>query len=612
MYLYSDGFPAAQELLGLQLSPQETMLRALEVAQRHYPVAIWAPARKYAWAADAERAVADAIAGLRKAKLPKSAKVLLVMPWDEPVEANLCHAPRWSGNDEDWEWLDKAKRFKPTLSGDSYCQLLADADALRESGKPYEPEDSVACELWEVLHCLLSPVWYGCLAREIFRHRAAELGWPGVAELPLTFAIADAGAGIIITNGPAPQAPARKSPRGNVSVLASPSPAVATRTATGHAVQPPAEVGGMFPALVLDGQGKQRAVYINNRGEIVLELPYERAFRFAEEVAMAHRHPDADDIPVCCCINRQGECVFEMARTDLTADHFSNGLCGASRRADPAHRFSASLIGYIDHFGRWQIAPIYKLGFSFSDRIALVAKPEDQEFMRVIDAKGKTVVELAGRMVSTCHNGLFPCWQDGATRDLKSYFAEKWLTGYRNRQGDWAIPARYKSAASFSEGLAFVTEPLTKKRTRGLALDTAGSVVFELPPGIEATEFHEGYSWALRYIPKRGVLSGYLNRKGEVAIDFQYASADDFSEGWAAVSTTVKGKELYGFVDTTGQWMIPPMFQVVVRGFENGLALVRMKRNELAYIDRSGAVVWGPSLGAKHGFKQLFIDGCTA
>jgi len=87
---------------------------------------------------------------------------------------------------------------------------------------------------------------------------------------------------------------------------------------------------------------------------------------------------------------------------------------------------------------------------------------------------------------------------------------------------------------------------------------------------------------------------GYIDKTGRIIIPFKFDSADEFSEGLAAVSI----KEKSGYIDETGKFVISPpslsgfpfsdgMALVVIREFEKD----HLHMHKLGYINRSGKVV---------------------
>ena len=109
-------------------------------------------------------------------------------------------------------------------------------------------------------------------------------------------------------------------------------------------------------------------------------------------------------------------------------------------------------------------------------------------------------------------------------------------------------------------------------------------------PGVPLKEKTWGDLWPV----KQGEKWGYIDQTGRLIIPFKFDSAQDFSEGLAAVEI----KEKTGYIDQSGKFVIPPRFNSGFP-FSGGLALVVMSRsgkgiiqmNQLGYIDRSGKVV---------------------
>ncbi|MEL6553753.1 MAG: WG repeat-containing protein [Cyanobacteria bacterium J06621_11] len=85
------------------------------------------------------------------------------------------------------------------------------------------------------------------------------------------------------------------------------------------------------------------------------------------------------------------------------------------------------------------------------------------------------------------------------------------------------------------------------------------------------------------------------------------SSFSDFSDGLVPV---LAGRK-WGFVNTQGEWAIPPQF-VYTEGFSDGLALVRQRKGELGneyenfYIDKTGAIAIGPEIADG---QSPFFDG---
>ena len=95
-----------------------------------------------------------------------------------------------------------------------------------------------------------------------------------------------------------------------------------------------------------------------------------------------------------------------------------------------------------------------------------------------------------------------------------------------------------------------------------------------------------------------GKEQGYINEKGEKVIDIKYRDAEIFSDDGLA---PVKEKKLWGFIDKTGNLVIPMEYDISMgmfgflqkgaeKGFQNGLARVKYKK-EWGFINKNGQVV---------------------
>lgn len=143
-------------------------------------------------------------------------------------------------------------------------------------------------------------------------------------------------------------------------------------------------------------------------------------------------------------------------------------------------------------------------------------------------------------------------------------------------------------------------------------IDARGRIV--VPPklpvwGNYGSEFHDG-------LLEVGVSGGrYVDKTGELVLDPGLYRGWDFSEGLAVAMR--KGENLWGYIDTTGKFAIPPRFSTFPNGyvhpFSDGLAKIDVK-GRMGFIDRSGAFVItpGPLLDATNfsdGMSRVVVEG---
>ncbi len=135
--------------------------------------------------------------------------------------------------------------------------------------------------------------------------------------------------------------------------------------------------------------------------------------------------------------------------------------------------------------------------------------------------------------------------------------------GYIDRSGHVVIPPRFQYAQIFSEGLARVVIA-----DRSGYIDRTGRVVIE-PRFHRAFRFSDGLARVCAPPEHPSLLfrvarlvgwedhyaypCGYIDRHGELVIEYQYLPADGFENGYARV-TTLDGRE--GYIDHSGRFAL--------------------------------------------------------
>jgi hypothetical protein len=245
--------------------------------------------------------------------------------------------------------------------------------------------------------------------------------------------------------------------------------------------------------------------------------------------------------------------------------------------------------GYIDETGNFVIPPRFLASFPFSGGLALVItrrfKKDGYEMNQLgySDRSGKVVIQRPKALDS---KSLMVLYQDGdltCTEGLVRVEQNK-KVALIDKTGRQVIPPRYDEVHDFSEGLAAVK----LGDTYGY-LDRAGKMM--IPPRFgDAGRFSEGL--ALVSTDPEGKQEGYIDKSGQLVIKgVEGDAARKFSGGLAAV----RGKNgKYGFIDTTGKFVIQPQFDRV-GDFSEGLAAVNQLDERwpgnLAYINQQGKIV---------------------
>ena len=177
--------------------------------------------------------------------------------------------------------------------------------------------------------------------------------------------------------------------------------------------------------------------------------------------------------------------------------------------------------------------------------------------------------------------------------------------GYIDLTGKVVIPPKYGSASEFHNGMAIVS--LGGFPSRIGAIDHSGKVIIPF-------KFAGIGNFAFGLAPARSKwedangkqLYGYIDTRGNWVIPPRYVHANPFSEGLAAVTVTVNGKNRLGFINTQHEMVIAPQFPVssddgviYETRFSESLAVVPHEKGE-GYIDRHGKFVIPPNPDAQY------------
>ncbi|SMC88291.1 WG containing repeat-containing protein [Sporomusa malonica] len=207
--------------------------------------------------------------------------------------------------------------------------------------------------------------------------------------------------------------------------------------------------------------------------------------------------------------------------------------------------------GYIDRDGNVVIKPIYLNAKDFAEGVAPVKIQEGT--WSILNTKG----EIIGTWkyvdeINAFSEGL------AVVRKGAKY-------GYINKK-QLVIPVKFDNAYGFSEGMAVVA-------------------------------IREGNTLAERLNAKYG----YIDKNGNVVIDFQYRAAGNFKEGVAPVSSTTGFG--WGYIDKTGQYVIEPNY-FAAKEFSEGLAPVSVGPGKTGFISHEGKFVIPPQYSWASGFSE--------
>jgi hypothetical protein len=259
-----------------------------------------------------------------------------------------------------------------------------------------------------------------------------------------------------------------------------------------------------------------------------------------------------------------------------------------------------SKVGYIDTTGGMVLTPSFTMGNQFSEdlasvvsqgnkglRYAFINDKMDIVITTLFDAAGDFSEGLArvqsngkwgyinkkGNMVIDPQFQLCYEFNEGYAQAQKK---GKW--GVINKKGEWVIQPEYNDLTQMGEGLLAVQKnfggkwyfvDVNEKIAFTDSFDRAGFFCNGLAP------VRKNDKW------------GYINKKGEVVVDYLYTGAREFSGGLACVE---KEYANWGFINTKGDIAIGFQYDRGAR-FRYNHALVE-KGNEYGYINKSGVFIW--------------------
>jgi hypothetical protein len=261
----------------------------------------------------------------------------------------------------------------------------------------------------------------------------------------------------------------------------------------------------------------------------------------------------------------------------MLLDHNGNLVC-----AEPFEQLFAAVKGkaaakkfgkwgVIDLRGNWLLAPQFDQLNVKDDGTLLVSQ---QGKLLTLDGNGKPLPEDRPAAIAPSSEGL-----TSACQALRCGFADQ--------AGNWVIAPQFDYAFAFSEGVARVVK-------NGLIayIDRTGRYLTPEPPANAAAP------WLWRPDSMRdahsnngGVVYGYIDRSGKFVIPPVFSRLGDFSENLAPAQSYGDGGS-FGYIGPEGNWVIPPLF-VEAGDFAEGLAAVRGGRallGNFGYIDTQGNI----------------------
>lgn len=301
-------------------------------------------------------------------------------------------------------------------------------------------------------------------------------------------------------------------------------------------------------------------IYLMNRHRDVIETNYNSRGEYSEGL-------------LCVCLNEKYGFIdkygIEIIKCKYDwADEFKEGLAkvgiGNQVAGNPLK------IGFINRLGE-EVIPINQ--FNVNDISDKTIRIESADFVAYFDIYGNKIFKISknGNLINSFS------FKEGLLRVRKN---KKY--GFINKRGDVVVPLHFIEARDYSDGLAYVIDMDYNE----MYIDVNGATVinFKSIENRRLGDFKEGV--AKIYSEKR---YGYIDKAGEMKIDFQYCHAGDFCEGLAKVSFD-KYNTKCGFIDKHGSIVIECKYDYA-NDFKNGFSWVEFN-SKYGIINNRGVEFW--------------------
>ena len=230
--------------------------------------------------------------------------------------------------------------------------------------------------------------------------------------------------------------------------------------------------------------------------------------------------------------------------------------------------------GYININGDYILTPQFRKCFSFSENGYAIIY-EKKEGYYFINTKGEVLqteisdyhlIEAFGFGVQGFSNGFVPVFVDNG-----------W--GYMNTKGQLAVPAKYAKVSTFKNGFG-----VAQTEDNFYIIDKEAN---EIHVAVQNVREIKWFSENLAPFKNIDGLYGFINAKGEIAIEARFLSVGYFNAGLAWAKNN---DGLIGFINANDEWIIQPQYRKA-NDFD---PITKMARviidDEWVYVNTSGEI----------------------
>ncbi|MCD7924503.1 MAG: WG repeat-containing protein [Bacteroides sp.] len=233
---------------------------------------------------------------------------------------------------------------------------------------------------------------------------------------------------------------------------------------------------------------------------------------------------------------------------------------------------SGTKFGYVDTQGQYQINPQFEGACFFHEGLGLAGSTNKIGF---IDTKGNFVINPMYSQATTFSEGL--AWvvkKEGAPTAI-------------NRNGEEQFTIKEAEMAyNYSEGLARYRISNSYGQTFYGFVDRKGSIVIPATEYTDAGDFKEG----LAPVQNFNGDYGYINKDGELVINYQFGKAKSFIDGRAIVANE---NNVYGVINKKGKYIINPQFDYM-RADKDSYIVRTQGSRLLGRCDTKGKIIINP------------------